>query len=440
MNMDQLKDFSFTTSTVVVLGCSYGPDSMALFHLLLEKRKEVPFKLVIAHVNHNKRRASQKEKEELESICERVGVPFEYMKIENYGEDNFHNEARKIRYRFFEDICQKYGANYLMTAHHADDLMETILMRIVRGATLSGYAGFSKKVDYPNYQLVRPLYEVTKTEILDYCKKNHVPYAIDQSNFKSVYTRNRYRKKILPFLKKEDKNVHIHFIQFHKKLMEASKFIEQETNRIYEKIVDQNTLSFKISSFTSLDDFLKKEILAKMLSHFYQDDLVLITEKHIYLLLDLMKRKASSVIIQLPNEVEAVKSYDTFYLRKMVDTINSYEIEVSSYVKLPNGHILESLQECDETSNCVTRLSSNDLELPLFVRTRKIGDRIALKGQTGHRKVKDILIDKKISLDERDLWPIVVDSKGEIVFIPGLKKSKFDKKKTESYDIILKYQ
>lgn len=440
--MDKAKDFLNTVlkaKAKLVIACSGGPDSMCLLDLVLKLKEVKQLTIIVAHVNHNLRPESKNEQQFLQEYCEKNNLIFETIDLDFHDQFN-EQKGHEERYNFFKKVIAKYGAKYLLTAHHADDLMETILMRIVRGATLSGYAGFSKKVDYPNYQLVRPLYEVTKTEILDYCKKNHVPYAIDQSNFKSVYTRNRYRKKILPFLKKEDKNVHIHFIQFHKKLMEASKFIEQETNRIYEKIVDQNTLSFKISSFTSLDDFLKKEILAKMLSHFYQDDLVLITEKHIYLLLDLMKRKASSVIIQLPNEVEAVKSYDTFYLRKMVDTINSYEIEVSSYVKLPNGHILESLQECDETSNCVTRLSSNDLELPLFVRTRKIGDRIALKGQTGHRKVKDILIDKKISLDERDLWPIVVDSKGEIVFIPGLKKSKFDKKKTESYDIILKYQ
>ncbi len=440
MNRSLLDAYTFTPSTVVVLGCSYGPDSMALFHLLLEKRKEVPFQLVVAHVNHNKRRASEKEKEQLEAICKQVEVPFEYMKIENYGEDNFHNEARQIRYHFFEKVCEKYDATYLMTAHHADDLMETILMRIVRGATLAGYAGFSKKFDYKGYQLVRPLYEVTKEDILTYCKKNHVPYAIDKSNFQSVYTRNRYRKTVLPFLKKEDRNVHLRFLQFHDKLMEANAFIEKERDKAYHHLIQGENLTFSISQFQTIEPFLQKEILAKMLSNFYQDDLVLITEKHLYLLLDLMKRKASSLSLQLPNEVEAVKSYDTFCLRKVVKSINSYEIEISSYVQLPNGHILEQLETCDETSNNVTRISSKEVKLPLVVRTRKIGDKMALKGQNGHRKVKDILIDKKIPIAERELWPIVVDATGEIVFLPGLKKSKFDKKKSESYDIILRYQ
>ena len=276
--------------------------------------------------------------------------------------------------------------------------------------------------------------------ILTYCKKNHVPYAIDASNFKSVYTRNRYRKKVLPFLKEEDANVHLKMIQFHKKLREASHFIEKETEKAYHSIVDDATLKLSISKFKEQDSFLQRAILEKMLSKFYQDDLVLITEKHVDLILSLIGRRASSVVMNLPNEVEAVKSYDTFFLQRAVETVNSYEIEVSSYVKLPNGHILETVEECDSTSNQVIRLSSKELHLPLIVRTRKMGDKMTLKGVTGHKKVKDILIDAKIPVHERELWPVVVDSSGEIVFIPGLKKSQFDKKKTESYDIILKYQ
>lgn len=427
-------------TSIVVLGCSYGPDSMALFNLLLEKRREIPFQIVIAHVNHNKRKESKKEKEALEKICNQQKIPFEYMKIEQYGEDNFHNEARNIRYHFFEQICEKYQADYLMTAHHADDLMETILMRIVRGATLSSYAGFEKQLSLGSYQLVRPLFEKTKEEILTYCKKNQVPYAIDSSNFKQIYTRNRYRKSILPFLKKEDKNVHLKFLQFHKRLKEAGTFIEQETEKLYKQVVDSKTNELDISSLKKQDSFLQKQILEKLLFNFYQDDLVLITEKHVDLLKEIIDRRASSVIMHLPNEVEAVKSYDHFFLRKKTDTLDGYEIELSSLVKLPNGHIIRQVDTCEETNNSIIRLSSSEIKLPLYVRTRKIGDRIALKGKSGHKKVKDIFIDKKIPMEQRDLWPIVVDASGEIVFIPNIKKSKFDKKKTENYDIIIKYQ
>ena len=85
------------------------------------------------------------------------------------------------------------------------------------------------------------------------------------------------------------------------------------------------------------------------------------------------------------------------------------------------------------------RLNSKEILLPLIVRTRRMGDKMAVKGLNGTKKVKDIFIDKKIIMEERDSWPIVLDSSGNVVWIPGIKKSKFDKKSTEEYDIILKY-
>ena len=108
----------------------------------------------------------------LEGFCKENNVVFEKMIINNYGDDNFHNEARNFRYNFFEGLVHKYGAKYLMTAHHGDDLMETILMRIVRGSTLGGYAGFRKISCHGDYSIVRPLVYMTKDELLNYDKDN----------------------------------------------------------------------------------------------------------------------------------------------------------------------------------------------------------------------------------------------------------------------------
>ena len=107
---------------------------------------------------------------------------------------------------------------------------------------------------------------------------------------------------------------------------------------------------------------------------------------------------------------------------------------------MPNGHNIKHVKDEDNNSNFICRLSSEEIMLPLTVRTRKIGDKITLKGNGGTKKIKDIFINEKINVNDRDLWPIVTDSLGRVVWIPGLKKSKFDKKKTEKYDIILKYE
>lgn len=135
-----------------------------------------------------------------------------------------------------------------------------------------------------------------------------------------------------------------------------------------------------------------------------------------------------------------VKNYETVTFQKKVDEILGYEIELSDYVYLPNHHHLEMMLESDDTTNNICRLDSKDILLPLSVRTRKFGDKMSLKGSNGKKKLKDIFIDKKIRLQDRDIWPVVVDAKGIIVWLPGLQKSKFDKQKEENYDIIIKYQ
>jgi tRNA(Ile)-lysidine synthase len=116
-----------------------------------------------------------------------------------------------------------------------------------------------------------------------------------------------------------------------------------------------------------------------------------------------------------------------------------YNIEINKFVNLPNGKNLEVVIDDDSNSNFVCRLNSSEVKLPLSVRNRQDGDKISIKGMLGRKKIKDIFIDEKIALHEREIWPVVVDADGNIVWIPGLKKSKFDKTKTENYDIILRY-
>ena len=177
-------NFKFHKNDIIVVGCSAGPDSMALVDMLLKVREKYSLSLIVAHVNHNLRKQSVQEEEYLRNYCEKHHIMFEGMVITEYGDDNFHNEARNIRYDFFEKVVYKYHAQYLMTAHHGDDLVETILMRITRGSNLNGYSGFKKVVDMEGYQIVRPLLVYTKQELEEYDKINHVMYYIDSSNAK----------------------------------------------------------------------------------------------------------------------------------------------------------------------------------------------------------------------------------------------------------------
>lgn len=431
------KDIKLKDNDVIVIGCSGGPDSMALLNVLLDIRKKKKISLVCAHVNHNVRKESKEEEAFLQDYCKEREVFFESMTIEKYGEDNFHNEARKIRYNFFEEVVNKYQAKYLMTAHHGDDLMETILMRLVRGSTLKGYAGFEKKIEKDNYTIVRPLVFVTKEELEQYDKDNDIPFVIDKSNFKGKYTRNRYRKEVLPFLKEEDNKVHKKFLKYSDTLIEYSEYIDKVLKKEINHVYKNNTIN--ISLFLENDLLIQKKIMFYILEQVYHDDLNQINMTHVLSIIDLMHSKKANSKINLPGNYDAVKEYDTLRIKQEIQYIDDYEIEIDKMVELPNKKTIKVVENEESNDNNVCRLLSTEICMPLYVRTRRLGDKIELKRIAGKRKLKDIFIDKKVPLSERDEWPVVVDSKGTILWIPGIKKSKFSKQKQESYDIILKY-
>ena len=421
----------------IVLGCSGGPDSMALLDILIKIRKNKNLSIVCAHVNHKVRRESEDEMTWLEGFCSKNNIIFEKMIIKNYGDDNFHNEARNIRYNFFEELVYKYNARFLMTAHHGVDLVETILMRIVRGSTLSGYAGFSMEVNKDGYDIIRPLVFVTKDDIMEYNKKNKILYMVDKSNFSDKYTRNRYRRVVLPFLKSEDKNVHLKFLKYSNNLLMCSDYLDLKTGEALKSLYLDKYID--IEEYKKLDDIIQNEVINNLLLKFYQDDLLLVSDVHTDLIKGLIYSNRANSVIYLPNSVKVIKSYDKIYFERETAQIDSYEIEILDYANLPNGKNIKRLESASLNDNFYCRLSSSDVSLPLHVRTRKSGDKMKVKGLNGTKKIKDIFIDAKIPAGQRDLWPVVVDSKGVIVWLPGLKKSKFDVPKNKNCDIILKY-
>lgn len=432
-----IKELGLKFGDTVIVGVSGGPDSMALLHLLSEIKKESDIYIICAHVNHNVRVESDSEKTFIEKYCDNNQIYFESMKIEEYGDDNFHNEARSKRYTYFSNMVKRYGAKYLFTAHHSDDLIETILMRIARGSTLKGYSGFAKIIDMHDYKIVRPFINITKSEILEYNKEKGIKYVEDSSNKKDKYTRNRYRKYVLPFLKSEDPNIHEKFIKFSQVLFECNEYLDKQMVQVISRVFNQNILC--IENFLELDKIIQHKVINYILETVYQDDLMLITDAHTDLIHKLIKSSKANSCIHLPNNVNVVKSYNNVTFVKEHIENTDYEIELSGYVNLSNGMNLEIVDKCESNSNFVCRLNSKEIKMPLYVRNRKMGDRIDVKGMLGRKKVKDVFIDEKVSISERETWPIVLDSSDKIVWLPGLKKSKYDKEKNEKYDIIIKY-
>ncbi len=430
--MKKVKDFisNICDNEKLVIAVSGGMDSILLLHLLIEVKNVK--NLIVAHVNHNKREESNEEALFVEKLCNDNNIVFEYKIIEEYNSGNFHDVARKIRYDFFKDIMKKHNSKILLTAHHGDDLIETIMMRIVRGSNLKGYSGFREMDRFSDYTLYRPLIFVSKDEIKNYVISNKIEYREDSSNFKDIYTRNRFRSNVLPFLKQEDEEVCDKFYNFSKNIYDNYLFINKITNNYLDVCYKNSCLD--LSLFCEYDEVIKDNILNNILSLIYKDSINLINSKHIILIKEFLD--INSGYLDLPKGIKLCKSYNKLFFNIISD--EGYQFELNKEFKYLNYEI-NFINKTELNGNDICRINYDDVTLPLIVRSKQDGDRISLKGLNGSKKVSDIFVEKKINLLERNSYPIVCDSAGKLIWIPGLKKSKICRENSEKYDIIFKY-
>ncbi len=432
-NLAILKKLNIDTNSYIVVGCSAGPDSMALIHLLKSK---INAKIICAHINHNIRTQSAIEELYLKEYCQQNNIIFESIKIEKFTENNFENEARKKRYLFYEKILNKYNSKYLFLAHHGDDLIETIIMKINRGSNLEGYAGIKEITKRNNYYIIRPFLSYTKKDLIEYNQQNNIKYYIDNSNFDEKYTRNRIRKNILPALKEENKNIHKQFLLYSKTLLEYNDYLNREVDKQLIKITNNNIISLDL--LTILDPFLVKNILYKYLNRIYLNQPNIIKKSNIQDILNMINSKKPNLTINLPKNKVCIKEYNQLYIADKRKKPKEYKIELKEKVII-NNIIIEKISSSNEDGNNICRINSKNIKLPLYIRNKKNGDFIELKGLNKKKKLKDIFIDEKIPKSKRENYPILVDSNDNILWIPNIKKSKFNAKKDQLYDIILKY-
>ena len=424
---------------IIVIGVSTGPDSMCLLSLLEKIKQEIKVKIVVAHVNHHVRKESQIEEKYIKEYCAHHHLLCEVAHLKPI-KNNFEAEAHRFRYTFFKKLITKYNANYLMTAHHGDDLVETVLMRTLRGSTLKGYAGITLCETYTTYSLVRPLLFYTKDNILEYTKENNIKYFVDNTNFLDNHLRNRLRKDILPLLKRENPNVHLKYLQYSEELLESDKVLQNLTNEIIKKVYNNNRLI--IPAFLRQNQVIQERIIKLILKELYQDDINIITNAHVQNIIALINRTKPNESLLLPNNFIVAKQYNELIFRDKTSDRKAQIVtkkhqlkDINSY----NNQTIKIVGSSSDTSNFVTRLNSSELSLPLYIRTRSNGDKIAIKNMTGTKKIKDIFIDSKIPLEDRNSWLLVCDSNDNVIWLPGLKKSKFDKEINEKYDIILMF-
>src|SRR4030043_1097572 len=180
----------------LIVGVSAGVDSMVLLHLLNAYREAFDLSLIVAHVNHRVRpESSEKEAERVQKESARFGLPFEYgqfnvKEFQKLGGLSPQDAARRIRFHFFYHLLQKHHGQKIALGHHADDQVETVLLRLIRGSGLQGLKG---RLPMREGRVIRPLLEVWRREIESFAEEKKVPYLLDSSNLKKNNVRNRLR-------------------------------------------------------------------------------------------------------------------------------------------------------------------------------------------------------------------------------------------------------
>lgn len=220
-----------------LLACSFGPDSMALFDMLLKEG----YQFAVAHVNYRLRSEADDEEISLRNYCMRNGVQIFVNKVsENLGDSNLEKKCRDIRYNFFIGVVKSRGFDALLVAHQEDDLIETYLMQ-KRRKNLVNYFGIREISYFSDVEIIRPLLSYKKNDLLIYCRMFGVPYAIDKTNLEDHFLRNQIRHQIVEKLNNEERKAILQEIEENNK--ELAQIIEKVSNINSNKIEDYNRLN-----------------------------------------------------------------------------------------------------------------------------------------------------------------------------------------------------
>ncbi|HHY75113.1 MAG TPA: tRNA lysidine(34) synthetase TilS [Bacillus bacterium] len=451
-----------TKESVVVVGVSGGSDSIALLHYLWTIKDKWALTIIAAHVDHMFRgEESYQDLLFVKAFCEDYHIQFEGTSVDVPAYMKMHNvsvqvAARECRYDFYNRVLEKYNADYLALAHHGDDQVETMLMRMVRGSYGKALAGIPVRRDFHRATIIRPFLCLTKVEIEQYIDECNLSYRLDPSNKQDDYQRNRFRHHILPLLKKENPNVSERFQAISELLFEDQKLLDEYAARELEKIIIEKTGTkavFLINKFQDMPISLQRRAIHLILKYLYKGIPSNLATIHINQLLSLLNHKHPSGTLHFPKGMIVIKSYNECTLTIEKDEKQqlffSYSLSVPGEVYITEDSSIKAewIQSIPENIDGIDFFICNPEEIafPLHIRNRKTGDRMTLKGMSGTKKIKDIFIDEKLPRDKRDSWPIVEDANGQILWLPLLKKSAFSLRKQHSeqckshYFLLLQY-
>ncbi|WP_301409435.1 tRNA lysidine(34) synthetase TilS [Staphylococcus pseudintermedius] len=397
----------------IVVAVSTGIDSMVLLHQLLYDETLTYRQLTCLHVHHGLREASKQEATFIQHYCEQHDIPF-YMKRLDLSDvvaegRSIQNDAREMRYQWFDTMMHQLDADGLLTAHHEDDQVETIFYRLFTGKSTRSSLGMSTIEARNGYRLYRPLLNTSKHVIRAYQQQHDVPYFEDTSNASNTYVRNDIRNRILPQI---DENAQLKSQQLLKLKAwydEAFMLMQHEVDNFIERFVTTNAHSFTVSryAFNALTYHVKILTLDTLLHQF--EDTVTISERAYADWLQKLAGPVAQTQLMHTNQWHADIVYDKLVIMApMQKSLDTYTIQVTEAGTYRFG--------------CYDVQITDMTDLPgskLCIRSRQPGDRIA-RHDGHHKKVSRLMIDAKVPAYLRAQIPIIETTHGDILAVGTL--------------------
>ena len=384
-----------------VLAVSGGVDSM----VLLDAAAKIKLNCIVVNFNHHKRKASLKESELVKKVALKHGYKVFLKDIKISANNNFQKNARECRIALLKEIAEENNTNIIVTAHHQNDLAETMLMNFSKQGLFNSLSGFNTAYSKDGFIYLKPFKGILKSELYQYAKKRNLEFSEDESNLKNIYTRNRFRNDILPMLTKENPKIaeRLHilsniFQSIDRKLSKtAADFIQNKEvflNKKYSILPLHNRLYILAELFNS------KKITFNLRKLTQIDTLILSSKPNLE--------------IKLNDTWFFEKKYTEFTLtnRTKQSLLYKYNIDNFNFSSNPTQTRL---------TNCIIEYSTGALRPPFFVKTCTKGDRLSYS--YGTKLVSKLFKDAKVPLNFRKHYPILTDSTGQIIYIPKLYKN-----------------
>lgn len=441
----------------IVVAVSGGIDSVVLLHALTGLAAEYRLFIVVAHLNHCLRgRESDRDEVFVKRFAEKLGVKFVCERIDarlllKKG-DSLQDIAREARYLFFARIAKRYKADRIATGHNMDDQAETVLMKFMKGAGLGGLCGIPKvKGKY-----IRPLINITRKEIEEYAEGCRLKFVKDSSNKSAKYLRNRIRLKLIPILEEYNPSLKKDLARLSRILERDDLYLKDKAEGAYKTIVvrrDRYVVSMYLKKLNRLHGAIKARIFFMAVEELLGSSKGFYSY-HVEDFLSLLRSDAPNLSINLPGRLMVYKEYDIISIEKRQKAGNRrlkkeqqiffekiLRINGKTSVVADNGFkIVEfkskihnnkpALSEAGRISHAANQNAAifdyDKLKFPLTVRNFRPGDRFVPLGMDGHKKVKRLFQEKRISRRRRGLIPIVV-SGDEIIWVAGIRQADYGK-------------